>query len=433
MKNKPIKQLILLAALILAIYPSFLVQAKVRDFSDINLELTVPEDTVVITNDTPVTDTAWKEAGITDPKSEKDTFTDMGVQALLYDPNTKSTVRLLKKQSSDSREIFNLSLLSDEKQNEFFNSLITGNDENTKAEVEKVEHPEAVFFRYNVEMTQEGKTLNELIYGTIVNGYSLTYDIFTENSKEPVDETFIKQLVTGTHFTKFLDKAEVEKEEQAALIRLVAGVVIIILIIIGLIFLSKKKNKKQQAIKKQKTDALTRFYMEQKEKDDQNIKDKVLFVNRTIYSEQVIKDFCYYNEFIKRLKLWIIIVGLMGAVFIFLYNTGVAIIGITIAIILLFVFVYLQGIRIEKMVSRMMKAYDKNKSMEAVFTFYDDYYTLSGIQYISKYPYIQVTEIKEYKTYAYIYLGSDKAIYLKKDGFEQSYEEFLKFIKSKII
>jgi hypothetical protein len=432
MKKKILKQLLLITALLLVIHPAFSVQAKEQEFSDINVEVNVPEDTIILTKDTPLADEKWKQAGITDSKSEKDQFSDMGVQAIFYDPNTKTTVRLLQKQSSDSSKIFNLSLLTEDKQNEFFNSLVSSLDENTKATIEKYAHPEAIFFHYNVEMNKDGVNMKEVIYGTIVNGSSLTYDIFTKNNTAPLDESFVKALVDGTHFTKFIDKADVEKQQRDSLIHLAIGVVILILIIVIFVIISKRGNKKQQEIKKRKTDALTKFYMEQKIKEDKNIKDTPLYVNRTVYSEEVLKDFNYYNEFIKKFKFWISVAVMIIAILFLLSYSSATIIGFIVVIFLVFVFVYFQGIRIEKLVSRTLKSYDKNK-MEAIFTFYEDYCTLSGIQYITKYPYSQITEVKTYKKYIYIYLGNDNALYLKKDGFEHEVDEFLKFMNKQTI
>ncbi len=433
MKNKMFSKLLITLVVILAVYPSFKVQAKVQDFPDLYIELNVPEDTIILTKDTPDTDEQWKMAGITDPKGEKATFSDMGVQAILFDPGTKTTVNLLQKQSSETNDIFNLSLLSEEKLTAFLNDLAGSSDENAKASIEKYPQQEATFFRYSIEMTQNGDSLTELIYGTIVNGYSISFDIFNKNSSEPLDESFLKKLVAGTHFTALLDKAEVEKQVKTSTLRLIVGLIILIAMIVVCILISQNRSKKQKAVKESRTQALSRFYADQKLKAEQNIKDTQLFVNQTKYSEEVIKNFCYYNEFIKKLNLWIAMGVLFLVVLVLLFNSASAIISGTIALILLFIFIYYQGIRIEKLVNRMMKVYNKNKSMEAVFTFYENYFTLSGIQFISKYPYTQITEIKEYKNFIYIYLGPEKALYLKKNGFEQGADNFMEFIKQQFI
>ena len=431
MKKKSFIRLLGMAVFLMAVLPFTKVQAKETQFPDLYVNLTTPEDTVIITNDTPNTDESWTIAGITDPKSEKKSFGEMGVKALLYDPSTKVTVRLMQKQSSKSKDIFNLSLLSEGELKEFLDGFVSNEDKNVKASIEKYSQTEMPFYHYTIEMEQEGVPFKETIYGTIVNGYAVNFDTYKKTNTESLDETFIKELVDGTHFTEFLDKAEVQKQIKQTYFVLAAFFLIIVALIVFAVIMNRNRAKKQKGLKTAKTDALTKFYLEQKQKEEQNIKETILHVNHTQYTDEVIKDFCYYNEIIKNMKLWVIMGILFLVILAMLSQTGSAFISCAIAIILLFVFVYYQGIRIEKLVARTKKLYDKDKGKEAVFTFYEDYFTLSGIQFISKYPYLQVTDIKEYKNYIYLYQG-DKAFYLKKDGFETSGDEFVKFIKLKL-
>jgi preprotein translocase subunit SecG len=431
MKKKSFIRLLVMAAFLLAVFPFTKVQAKETQFPDLYVNLTTPEDTVIITKDTPNMDESWNKAGITDPQKEKKSFNEMGVKAILYDPSTKVTVRLMQKQSSKSKDIFNLSLLSEADLNEFLAGFVSNEDKSIKSSIEKYSQAEMPFFHYTIEMNQEGVPFKEAIYGTIVNGYALNFDTYKKTSTESLDETFLKELVDGTHFTEFLDKAEVQKQIKRTYIVLAAFFLIIVALIVFAVVMNKNRAKKQKDLKTAKTDSLTKFYLEQKQKEEQNIKESILYVNHTQYTEEVIKDFCYYNEIIKNMKLWVIMGLLFLGVLAMLSQTGSAFISCTIAIILLFVFVYYQGIRIEKLVARTKKLYDKDKSKDAVFTFYEDYFTMSGIQFISKYPYLQVTDIREYKNYIYLYQG-DKAFYLKKDGFETSTDEFMKFINQKL-
>lgn len=432
MNNKLMRCILIAILFSLTVFPVNKVQAKVQEFSDMYMELSMPEDTIVLSQDSPDTDEHWITAGIMDVKSEKETMKKMGVKVLLFDPETKVLVRLLQKQSNQASDIFNLSLLTAEKKAEFFNELIVLEDENATATIEEVSHPDAVFFRYNLEVTTDGNTMTELIYSTIVNGYSISFDIFQNNNKVPINETFIKELVGGTHFTEYLDKAEVEQEMKNSVIRLFVEIFLVIAVIIIWLIIRKKRFQKQKLVKDDKADALSRFYaaMKMKEKDS---KDEVRFINRTEYSKEVMKDFCYYNRYLKRIRMWIITALLFILILYFLYTSSIGILGVIIASILMLVFVYYQGISVEKLVAGMMKMFDKSKGTEAIFTFYDDYFTLSGIQYISTYPYLQITEVKQYKDFIYIYTGPDKAFYLKKDGFEDGgYEAFLTFLENGI-
>jgi hypothetical protein len=435
MKLKLPRWLFILAAVLLTIQPSLQTFAKTEEFESMSLELSIPEDTIVLTKDTPDTDELWSKAGIIDPKTEKGTFDDMGVKAILYDPNTKTLVRLMQKTSKDSRDIYNLSLLSEEELNSFFDKLTKtdSEDTSTKTSIEKYAPSEAAmpFFRFTIELTQDNIPITEIIYGTIINGSMTAFDIYEENSTEPVDETFVKNLVSGTRFTKIMDKEEAKKLETQYLIRSVVMLAVFIAAIVVCIILLKKNSKKKLVLKKTKGEELTKFYAEQKRKEEQNIKDKVIFINRTLYDQDIIKSYFIYNEIYKKIKYWVLTAVILAG-FIFLNFSGYSLVLCVIVVsLLLFILIYLNGIRIEKLVTQTIKSFDTKKGTHAIFTFYDNYLTLSGIQYISQYPYTQITELKEYKNYIFIYFGPDKAVYLSKEGFENT-DEFMNFIKGKI-
>ncbi|MGF7145537.1 hypothetical protein HNQ56_003980 [Anaerotaenia torta] len=432
MKKKIIGGFLTAILLSLAILPAPSAQARVQDFSELYLELTLPEDALVLTPNTPNTDETWGKAGIFDVASEKKSMSSMGIKAIFFDPETKTLVRLLQKQSSQTDEIYNLSLISGQEREAFFQSLVETEDETTKATIETVPHEEAIFFRYHLQVTQSDTTATEVIYGTIVNGYTYSYDIYQSGSTAPIDETFIKELVDGTHFTLFLDKAEVEKQRKDAANRLIIQLAALILVIIVWSILVRMRNKKQKVLKSQRSDALARFYAAKRQREESNVKEEVLFTNRTKYSEDVVKDFYQYNHSTKKIKIWITVAIAFLLVLFLLYRSSAGLLGCIIAIVLMFIFIYYQVINVEKLIARTMKSYDKTKGMVAVFTFYSDYFTLSGIQYISTYPYLQITEIKQHKDYIYLYLGPEKALYLKKDGFEGDPEACLKLMQEAI-
>lgn len=431
MNKNRFRHLFLLFTIILVLLPTSHVQAKVQSFSSLYMEVTIPEDTIVLTPDTSNTDPQWSEIGIINPASEKKTMKEMGVLAILHDPTTAATVRVLSKHTNDSEEVYNLSLLSENELTEYLNKIFSTTDENSTYTIEKYEHAELPFYRLDLHLSQEGTEYSEIVYGTIANGYSISYDIYEKNNTEPLDESFIKELVAGTHFTEFLDKAEVEEQQRKAIIYLVTVVGIFISLLVALFLLRSRSRKKQNLKKKEKTEALSRFFIAQRQKEEQNIKDTPIFSNRTKYSENLIKTFYTYDRIWKRLRFWLLTVVVLLLLIASFYSTGsiyVCIIAVGVA----GVFVYQFYSQTEKAIVREVKAYKSNKSSEAIFTFYDEYYTLSGIQSSSKYPYIQVTEIKEYKEYIYIYLGSEKAHYLAKDGFEHGLEEFKSFMREKM-
>lgn len=431
MKKIQFRQLLILIAFLMIIYPASQVQGKVHSFSSMRMEITVPEDTIIITKELPNTDELWAKAGITDPSAEKKTFDEIGVQAILYDPDSNTTVRLLQKQSAESKKVFHLSLLSKEELDDFLDSLINTSDENAKISISEYSHEETGFFRLYIETLAEEEKIAEIIYGTVVNGYSITFDLFEHNSLEELNENYIKELVAGTHFTEFLDKAEVEKQEQLFMLVSLLFFVMIVVILVLWIRMQKKKVRKQQATNKMKTDGLSLFYKEMEHRDTNNIRDSILFSNRTRYTEEVIKNFYHYDRFFKRIKFWATSTILYLLILILLILNSESLVMSLIIIATPIIWVIMQEFQIEKLVRNMTKNYSKGKSKEAIFMFYEDYYTMSGIQNISRYPYLLVTDVREHKDFFYLYMGENHAIYLKKDGFEQDIEEFRKFILRK--
>lgn len=430
MKKNRLTYLFLLFTLIFSLYPSTQVQAEVHSFSAQSMEITRKENTLLLTSETLSTDPLWREAGITDPNSEIKSMKQMGVQALFYDPDTATTVRLLSKQTSDSRKIFHLSLLSEEELNSFLNSLFTAPDENTTFTIEQYPQEEMPFYRLDLQVTKDGTDYSEVIYGTVANGYSITYDCFVKNSTKPIDESFLKELVAGTHFTELKDKAEAEREQRAAVTFLAIAAAVLLGMILVWIFIHRNHQKKQKLIKKQKSEDLSRFYTTQREREEQGLKDTAVFVNRTAYTEETIKTFYTYDRLWKHLKLWIV-TAIVFLVFLVSFYTSNSIWFCIIAVVVLVIFIFYQYFQTEKVINSEIKSYKSHKTNQAVFTFYEDYYTLSGIQSSSKYPYLQITEIKEYKGYIYLYLGSERAHYLKKDGFEPDTVQLTNYIKDR--
>ncbi len=431
--HKKMKAAFLLLVLpVLFFIPSAEANATVQNFENLYMEVTVPDDTIIVPVDTPNGDELWSKIGIINPKDEKEILNQMGVQAILFDPNTNASVKLIQKRSTKSAEVFNLSLISEAEREDFLTGLFTAPDDNTTFHIEAYAQPELPFFRLELNVNSADMKAMEVIYGTVVNGYLMSYDLYQENSSQPLDETYIKALVEGTHFTEFLDKAEVEQQGRQAMTTLVIGIVALVAIIILLVFLSSRRKKQRMAARKEKSAVLSDFYREQKRKEDLNIKDPVLYTNHTVYSEEVIKNFCFYDAVFHHIKLWIATVIIYILLLALLNNSSQALLGSIAVTVVGFFFLLYQSIQVEKNTKKLAKSYAHSKSKEAIVQFYEDHYTLSGIQSSVKNPYLQVTEYREYKNYIYLYLGSDRAIYLDKNGFDKNVAEFKKFINDKI-
>lgn len=392
------------------------VQAQVATFDSLHLDLTYPDGTTCLTPSTNSQDPAWAAAGITDVSKEKKEFSKMGGQAYFYDSNTNTLVRLLVKTSSQSQDIFNLSLLTEDERHEFLNTMTSSSDENAKFEIEDYMQGELPFFRLSIQVTGTSSQ-QEIIYGTIVNGSMIYYDVYTEQGNTTIDESLQQSLVSGTHFTKIYTKEEYDALRQKSFIRLVVTFVSIILVIVILVIVSKKNQKKKAIDKKKKADMLYNYYAAKKEKENADIKQKLLFENRTTYSQNVIKQFCYYTSFLKKLPIWAVTAVLYLMLLVFLYNTSGLSLQLLIVVAAMIAVICYQCYKVDKFCNYLWKPYSDSANKEADIRFYEDHFTVSGVQYVSEYPYLQITSISRHKEFIYLYLGTDQAIYLSKDGF----------------
>jgi hypothetical protein len=429
MKKNIIQKLLILILIIQCAIPKSVALAAVQDFPALNMELNIPDDTVILTTDTPIADDKWNLAGIIDPISEIKTMKQMGVQAILFDPTTKTKVSLLAKQSQQSKQIFHLSTLSEEELNNFLAKLIDLHDENATYEAEKYPQKETAFFRLYIETTQNNQHYKELVYGTIVNESIITFHIYQDKAETAINENYIKSLVDGVHFTKYYNIEEVKEQERKFAIFRVASFSVLLLSFAIWMLLLRKKKIKYNNLSKRKAEEISKFYLKRKEMGD--TKSTILFLNRGEYSKNVFSTFFLYNEVISKTKQWIKLSVLYIIIFLFLKMADSSLFSYFLIVLLISMFIYIKKVTIEKLVNQEIKIFNISEHMEVEFQFYDDYLSMSGKKQAIIYPYLQITKVREYKNYIYLYFDINKAIYLNKDGFDLKTDDFITFIKQK--
>ena len=432
MKIKKIHCTAIIILCMLLCYPASLSLAKTHTISSSNMEITVPDDTIILTEATSSLDELWAAAGITNPKTEKETFSKLGVQAIFYDPTTRTTVRLLQKQTTQSKKIYHLTLLTNEELQDYYDSFLDSENTDTSISIETYTQDEIPFFRLSIDTTMEGTPIKELVYGTIVNGYAISFDTYKENAAHSLDETFIKKLVAGAKFTKILDKAEEQKKEAESHIQLIIGLIVFCIIILLLITLGIIRKRKINAIKREKAEQLEVFFREQKYREKENKKDPVIFSNQTQYTKEMVKHFIYFDKIINKWKMWFIAGLLYFLLFFRLYQTS-SFFQIIVALVFLFIFIFVKKMQLEDLIEKKFKSYQLYTSLHVAVHFYDNYFTITGLQSLRQHPYLQLTKVKANQEFIYLYLGSDNIVILKKDGFEQDHTHFLEFIRPKII
>ena len=148
----------------------------------------------------------------------------------------------------------------------------------------------------------------------------------------------------------------------------------------------------------------------------------------TDYNAQLIEAYSTYNSWFRTIKrdiiAAVIYVGFVGYAT-YLGSKFVMIVGITVALLLL----YFKFSGKEKFQDNMMKRYEikKKKSVTAVYRFYDEYFTQSGIDSIAEYIYPQVFRLANYHGYLLLYISEENALVIDLEKIPE--EDRLAFIK----
>lgn len=426
--KKLIQKLLVIILITQFMVPISVAHAEVLTFPALNMELNIPKETIILTMDTPIADETWKLAGINDPISEIKTMKQMGVKAILFDSITKTRVSILSKQTQQSEEIFHLSSLSEEELNNFLSNIIE-QDANTTCQVEKYLQKETTFFRLYIETLQNNLKYKELVYGSIVNGSIISFHIYQDKAEATMNESYVKSLVDGVHFTKYFDKTEINEQEQFATTFRTVSTVVLLITLVAWILLLRKRKQKYNALAKRRAEEISKFYSKKKETGD--TKSTILFHNRSEYSKKVFQTFFLYHEVISKTKQWIILSALCIVTFILFHMAGSGLLSYLQIVALILILVYIKKVSIEKQVNREIKFFNLSERLEMKFQFFEDYLSMGGNSQTTKYPYLQIIKVREYKNYIYLYLDINKAIYLNKDGFDPKAEDFITFIKQK--
>lgn len=435
MKNIKRAAIFFIAMLLIFTATAKIAFAKSYNFEDLDLTLEVPEDVFVLTKDTPSNDPLWGKAGITDVATELKNYEQMGVQAVFVAEDGQSKVTLLKKESSENKEVFNFLSMTEEELNEYLTNLISDDSTEYKSTIEKYSHKQTPFFRMEIKSLDEANPVNELIYGTIINGYSLTFDVYKNTGYITNEEELIKQLVDSVNFTNILDRPEAEELTTKEMVVLVFKLVFLVGIIVAVIIYVKLRRKKEEAFKKEMRDNITDYRIKHKKLEEEGklLKEEPQFSNYTTYNEDTIMRFCNYNLYTKNIYRFVYSAFLCVAILLWaLFNNMSAwiIIGMVVLGIL---YIYYVSTLAEKAKKKIVKRFSSSKSKVAIHTFYEDHFTISGIQYISDYPYFQITEVREYKGFLYLYFGPDVVYYLSIDGFEKgSIDQFKRFLRERL-
>ncbi|MBO4922185.1 MAG: hypothetical protein J5372_09755 [Lachnospiraceae bacterium] len=393
------------------------------------LTIDVPEDYIVLDTSLKDADYRWVDAEINDPGTIKKEYESRGVVAVYFIPGTHSYIYFIQKKSDEALKTFDITEYSDDDLIAYAKKQLP-EMEDTVYDVSTYDHPDMKMYRVSVVQTTDDG-ISEVIYGTIVNGMGIQFSMDDSRNREGLKEELLLDFINHIKLTTKMTREEYSARVRKTWITIGCFFGGGILLMVIMYIISKQQKKK----KKKKIDTVSKklydFRMRRKDGkvDLTNIKYEV----ETDYDAKLIEAYSTYNFWFKNIKkelvMALIYVAFVGYAT-YLGSTFVCIVGITVAFLLL----YFKFSGKEKFQDNQMKRYEikKKKSVTAVYRFYDEFFTLSGIDSIAEYIYPQVFKMANYQGYLLLYISDDNALVIDVEKLpDEDRTAFINFIYEK--
>lgn len=425
-KHKKWTAVLLALVLILALPFS----AAAETFSTEDFTIEIPEGMYTFGPNTPVDDPSWALAGVADPESKLNDYQQMSGIAELVTEDGKTSVLIMQKESDNSQQIFNLRDLTEEEREKFLDGVMQSKNDEIKVDKYYIDVNGQPFYRMRVDGSVEGIEYHEVQYVTIINGYSLGFDIYGGDvSVTQEQEDMLLGIVESIQFTEILEKPETTVEPQDW-ITLIAILVLLVLIILVPVVYLPIKSRRDKKLKNKLAQQLTEYH--KNHGDNETQLGTMRFVNSTECTKEAIHSFALYQSYVKNLGSLLIGAFLCISAFIVAFALDAEWWGklLVVGIVVYFGYkVFNMPHTLEKVQRRV---FDRGVSSTAHYAFYDEGFRVSGIQSASTFPYFQIIDVRRHGHYLYLYYGPENAYMVDKFTFAMGeYEDFEKFISEK--
>ena len=395
--------------LMTAVFSGFSVTAFSETVSipDTDVSVELPEGAYCIDASEDYYEDIWEEAGIDDVYTEKTNAEEVSASLIFTRNNGEDKVYVSRKDSDDAALYWNLGEL--EKFADMYNS-----DSGSMLVESEIYRQDAVpFIKLDIEsgLLIDNEVYYEEMYFTIVNGYSVSFR--TVSSEGEISESakeFLREITDSFTLTETIAKAESSVSPAAAWAILIAVAVGIA----ALFIVNKKQKERMRRENRELADRLAEYRL--KKKEDLG---EAYFINETTHTEEAIKEFSRFQTFRLNIIEPIISIILPLVAAVVSYVVG----GTWWKTLLLAGFsVYslsklLTGPgNIEKALNRV---YGKMKSTTAHYEFYEEEFTISGMQARGVFPYFQITRLEKNGNMVYIYFGEGTTYFVSGDGFSK--------------
>lgn len=392
------------------------------------LRLAVPEGFVPLTlQDTPDDDTLQK----LHIESWSETVKEMKEQSrliTLYAPDGSYTLNINGKQSKESQEYFDISLMRDAQIQELMKGLSTTQEQGQNkitGKASKYKTPGGqLFIKVELNGLMQGRKIQEQAYFTIMNGLGFTMGTYNDGGTlTAAQEKGLAALVDSIRFTKRLPKPAASNDAGSSLLLsiflpiLVIALLIVCILVVGRL---RKKHEKERAnvVLARLTEYRERQLAAEAQAKEQHLplqEPESLLENETKCTTKNLKRFSWMDLLLNRKATWIPML-IAGVAFIVV---GAALLnGFTQWLcIILGALCLLRPLFIPSRVFKTEDSmYRKIKSRRVHYQFREEDFRVTGPG-AGVYPYVQVVHARETKDFFYLYLGEQHIYLVKKSGF----------------
>lgn len=417
----------LLALVLLLALP---LSAAAETFSTEDFTIEIPEGMYQFGPTTSVDDPSWALAGVADPTTKLQTYQDMHGIAELITQDGETSILIMQNQTDTTESIFSLRDLSEEDKEKFLDGTMQSKSEDILVEKYYIDVNGQPFYRLRVDGSSEGMEYHEVQYATIINGYSLGFDIYGgDETVTQEQEDMLLGIVESITFSEILEKPETTITLQDYVVVAAVLVLLVMVILVPVVYVPIR-NRKEKRLKAKLAEQLTQYHKDHgtSEKDLGELR----FVNSTDCTKEAIHSFSLYQSYVKNLGSLLIGGVLCVAALIVAFALDAEWWGklLVVGIVVYYGYkVFSMPHTLEKIQRRV---YDRGISSTAHYAFYDEGFRVSGIQSASVFPYFQIVDLRRHGHYLYLYYGPENAYMVDKFTFSLGqYEDFVKFISEK--
>ncbi len=415
--------------------------SQTMELKDLNITVDVPAGMYVFTEDTDPVNGDWLLAGYESGFEKLEEFKvddeSGNLKALELVPEDKSyTITVSRKYSDQTREYYSMKDASQEQLDELVSSNTFTDEENgITAKSTLYQQKEIPFLAVELTGQADGKDVWEYCFVTIVNGYSITLDMYSYDEITEEQKAVLQSMTDSVHITEYFEKptqAEVNFQTFLAMLPVIAVVVLLLLFILITRITAKKKEQQRKEV----ADRLSEYRKEQAKRigeEESGESIRVLVENVTDCNDEAVKKMVLFHLFRKNLlrSAMFVLLGVISIIMGIVYDDSWF---MRLVLVGLGAYVGAQPfLMIDKMNKSEIGVYKKARTREARYYFRADDFRITGIQSAALYPYFQILDAYESGGYFYLYYADERAYILKADCFTQgSAEEFRNLLRKQL-